>query len=188
MSIENIILGLLREPLSGYDIKQHFDRMISHFWAAEQSQIYRTLKKLEEQGLVESRTEPSDRGPDRKVYSHTPAGRESLRKWLQENPVLGDERYAYVAQLCFMGELGDLEETRGFLRRLKQIKEETLAELHGCDRAFRQEDSRYPDELPHREYHFALTLDLGIAIMRAKVDWCVRTIERLEARLDREKG
>ena len=67
MSVENIILGLLEEPSTGYQIKRDFDEVFNNFWAAEQSQIYRTLKSLESRGLVRSRLEPSDRGPDRRV-------------------------------------------------------------------------------------------------------------------------
>jgi len=184
MSIEHVILGLLQKPLSGYDIKQHFDRMISHFWAAEQSQIYRTLKKLEKQGLLKSKVEPSDRGPDRKVYSLTSAGRESLQEWLRNEPIFGDERHAFVAQLCFMGELEDFEQTLFFVRRLKEMQEETLAELQGCDAMFRESDPDYPDNLPHREFHFALTLDMGIAMIKAKIRWCNQVIKRVEARLE----
>ncbi|MBT4497858.1 MAG: PadR family transcriptional regulator [Gemmatimonadetes bacterium] len=186
MSIEHVILGLLQKPLSGYDIKQHFDRMISHFWAAEQSQIYRTLKKLEQKGLLKSKVEPSERGPDRKVYSLTPAGRKSLQEWLRNEPIFGDERYAFVAQLCFMGELEDLGQTLSFVRQLKEMQEETLAELQGCDAAFRECEPDYPDDLPHREYHFALTLDMGIALAKAKIRWCNQVIKRVEARLERE--
>jgi PadR family transcriptional regulator, regulatory protein AphA len=186
MSIEHVILGLLQEPLSGYDIKRYFDEMINHFWAAEQSQIYRTLKKLEGEKLVRSKVEPSEKGPHRKVYSLTPAGRKSLQKWLKHEPIFSDERYAYVAQLCFMAELGDLEQTRSFLEQLKKIHGDTLAQLQACDAAFSQEDPRYPDDLPLREFHFALTLDLGIAMQRAQVRWCSQIIKRIEARLEKE--
>ena len=37
MSLEHILLGLLREPASGYDLKAIFDERIQHFWAAELS-------------------------------------------------------------------------------------------------------------------------------------------------------
>ena len=66
LSLPHILLGLLREPASGYDLKAEFEKMIRHYWSAELSQIYPTLKRMEGQGWLASATEPSDRGPDRR--------------------------------------------------------------------------------------------------------------------------
>jgi PadR family transcriptional regulator AphA len=55
MSLDPILLGLLREPASGYDLKALLDHGIGHFWAAELSQIYPTLKRLEKDGFLTSR-------------------------------------------------------------------------------------------------------------------------------------
>jgi PadR family transcriptional regulator AphA len=54
MSLEYSILGFLSyKPFSGYDLKKAFDNSVRHFWYADQSQIYRTLARLTEQGYVE---------------------------------------------------------------------------------------------------------------------------------------
>lgn len=54
MSLEYAILGFLNyKPQSGYDLKKIFDTSVRHFWAADQSQIYRILTRLTERGLVE---------------------------------------------------------------------------------------------------------------------------------------
>ena len=46
------ILGFLSyTPMTGYDIKLRMDRSTSHFWHAKLSQIYTTLKSLEEEQL-----------------------------------------------------------------------------------------------------------------------------------------
>lgn len=63
MSLEHILLGLLREPASGYDLKKLFDERIDYFWAAELSQIYPTLKRLEQRGWIRGREAASSRGP-----------------------------------------------------------------------------------------------------------------------------
>ena len=54
------------------------------FWTATQSQIYRELHALEQEGAVEVERRPGDGKPDRKVYSLTPRGREALAAWLAE--------------------------------------------------------------------------------------------------------
>ena len=66
---------------TGYDIKQFVDKSTRHFWAASYGQIYPELKRLEEQGLVSGRREPSG-GRARTVYELTDAGGQALESWL----------------------------------------------------------------------------------------------------------
>jgi len=75
MSLEFAILGFLHyHPYSGYDLKKAFDASVRHFWPADQSQIYRTLGRLTEQGLAEMEVIEQTERPDRKVYHITQAG------------------------------------------------------------------------------------------------------------------
>ena len=54
MSLPHVILGFLQyAPATGYDLKKTFDATVRHFWPADQSQIYRTLAQLVEQGRGE---------------------------------------------------------------------------------------------------------------------------------------
>jgi PadR family transcriptional regulator, regulatory protein AphA len=79
------ILGFLSYgPMTGYEIKQRMDRSTVHFWHAKQSQIYTTLKGLEEDGGVESRVEEQTERPDRRVYTLMPEGSRQLQSWLNE--------------------------------------------------------------------------------------------------------
>jgi len=52
MSLRHIMLGMLREPHSGYDLKKGFDRSLRNFWRAELSQIYPLLQKMDDEGLL----------------------------------------------------------------------------------------------------------------------------------------
>ena len=48
MKLRHAILGLLAgEPLSGYDISRAFASSVVYFWHADQSQVYRTIDRLE---------------------------------------------------------------------------------------------------------------------------------------------
>jgi DNA-binding PadR family transcriptional regulator len=76
-------LGFLSyKPHSGYDLKAVFDASVQHFWPADQSQIYRTLSRMEKKSWVEGEVIKQEDRPDRKVYHITPAGRNELREWL----------------------------------------------------------------------------------------------------------
>src|SRR5947208_14554136 len=71
-----VILGMIGiGKQTGYDIKQLVDKSTRHFWAASYGQIYPELKRLEELGLVQGRSEPSG-GRARTVYELTDAGRD----------------------------------------------------------------------------------------------------------------
>src|ERR1700756_5647276 len=77
-----VILGMIAlGRQTGYDIKQFVDKSTRHFWAASYGQIYPELKRLEEQGLVKGRPEPSG-GRARTVYELTEAGEAALKAWL----------------------------------------------------------------------------------------------------------
>ena len=71
------LLLLLREqPAHGYDLLER----LSPFGFAGQDAggLYRTLRSLEENGLVRSAWERSSAGPDRRKYALTRAGMEEL--------------------------------------------------------------------------------------------------------------
>jgi DNA-binding PadR family transcriptional regulator len=78
-----ILQRLEATPMSGYELKKRFSSSLGYGWRAYDTQIYRELKALEAAGLVRGRAEKGDRGPDRRVYSVTPAGRSALVAWLE---------------------------------------------------------------------------------------------------------
>ncbi|GFE13202.1 hypothetical protein Sgleb_12490 [Streptomyces glebosus] len=83
MSLQHALLGVLEaRPMSGYDLVQFFDGSSGYIWAAPQSQIYPTLRRMEQAGLIAGDDE--QRGPrlTRTVYSVTEKGLAELRKWL----------------------------------------------------------------------------------------------------------
>lgn len=83
--LKYVLLGSLNyQPMSGYDLKQFTDRSTSNFWHAELSQIYVTLKALEKEGLISSTSITQEKRPDRRVYTITENGRQSLSEWLRQ--------------------------------------------------------------------------------------------------------
>jgi DNA-binding PadR family transcriptional regulator len=78
---ELAILSLVaEEPRHGYQIEQVIEERGMRDWTEVGfSSIYYLLKKLERKGLVESELTEAERGPARKVYQATHAGREAYR-------------------------------------------------------------------------------------------------------------
>ena len=59
MSLNHILLGMLKEPGSGYDLGKRFSEGPIHFWSAELSQIYPALRRMTERGWLSCAPEDS---------------------------------------------------------------------------------------------------------------------------------
>src|SRR6266567_8136173 len=115
-TLRYIILGLLgARPMSGYDIKQAFDRALASYWNAGNSQIYTTLKKLSDEELVEAEVIVQKSRPDRKVYRLTPAGEAELDRWLEEDVPERFSKDDFLTKLFFCGETSDEAALKHFL-------------------------------------------------------------------------
>jgi DNA-binding PadR family transcriptional regulator len=178
MSLEYAILGFLNyQPFSGYDLKKLFDTSVRHFWPADQSQIYRTLARLTEQGLVELEVvEQTDR-PDRKVYHITKTGQESLHQWLQGPAPVEEARSAPLIQVFFAGQLTDEEIVAKF--------EELAGVLRGALASYNQVPGRVGEYVemvnsPRETFFWMLTLDMGITVAEAQLKWVEGVIQRIK--------
>ncbi|WP_194762983.1 PadR family transcriptional regulator [Microbacterium sp. UFMG61] len=107
MQLRHAVLGLLDiAPQSGYDLGRAFDGSVAHFWNADQSQIYRTLDRLEADGAIETETIPQQGKPDRRVHSLTDGGRAELAEWLGTPLEVLKPKEPFLARLFFAAPLG----------------------------------------------------------------------------------
>jgi PadR family transcriptional regulator AphA len=180
MSLDHAILGFLNyQPFSGYDLKKIFDTTVRHFWPADQSQIYRTLGRLTEQGCVESKTVEQTGRPDRKVYHITAAGRRELVQWLAADPPKDPGRSPALVQVFFAGRMTDKEILAKF--------ESFAVMMRGILKIY----DGLPDKIdeysqivgsPRETYFWLSTLDLGKRTMRANLDWAENIIAHIKSR------
>lgn len=85
MSVRYIILGLLQEkPRHVYEIYAAFQDLIGNEQARDikPAQIYTTVARLAEKGLVSLIKKNHTAGEDRLMYTLTGAGQETLAQWL----------------------------------------------------------------------------------------------------------
>ena len=107
MRLRHAILGLLsREPQSGYDLNRAFNSSIVYFWYADQSQIYRTLDRLEADGAISTQVIPQNGRPDRRVHSLTESGRAELDAWLMSPLEPATVKDPLLARVFFAARLG----------------------------------------------------------------------------------
>lgn len=77
-----------RAPQHGYELKTAFEELLGGTWMLNIGQVYTTLSRLEQDGLIEATIVSQELLPDRKVYSLTQLGQKELDRWMDE-PVSG---------------------------------------------------------------------------------------------------
>jgi PadR family transcriptional regulator AphA len=179
MTLEHAILGFLdRSPMTGYDLKTRcFDDAVRHLWTADQAQVYRTLGRLSDQGLVRSRTVAQRGKPDRRVYSVTAKGRSELAAWLRRPLDPSPVRDPLLVQLSLAGQLGDAE-VLSLLERTRDAYQARLDALRATH-ADRTTLGNAPDA--RSEALYGMTLAAALSSARTAVDWvddCIEAVGR----------
>lgn len=84
--MRQLLLALLaKEPAHGYELKLALEQTFGAAYPSPNiGQIYVTLKRLEQDGLVRSQDVAQATRPNKKVYELTAAGREALNNWVDE--------------------------------------------------------------------------------------------------------
>jgi PadR family transcriptional regulator AphA len=165
-----VVLGMVRlGARSGYEIKQTVELSIRFFWTISQAQIYPSLERLEQAGLIVGNADPQGQRP-RRAYEITAAGEAALRAWLsRDEPMPFELRDIALVKLFFADALDHQEAVR-LLRATRQRSEERVAALKAVEPTGRdaaEEGNVYP----------LLTLQMGVAFHEAMIDVC-QTFER----------
>jgi DNA-binding PadR family transcriptional regulator len=183
VSLKHALLGLLTyQPMTGYELKQFFDTTVKHFWSAELSQIYPTLKALEEQRWVEMHVQVQENRPNRKVYELTNEGREEFRRWMREPLPLPDQRDPFLIKVFFGPEIA----AEDMLILLRREMEEHQKALAFDDTEMRQKIEHGSQHEPYSTRHalyWTLTLEMSMAYRRAYIQWCKDSMRMLESTL-----
>lgn len=179
-TLRYIILGLLwARPMSGYDIKQTFDRAIASYWNAGNSQIYTTLKNLHRAALVEVEVIVQTSRPNRKVYRLTETGQAELNRWLQESVPDRFTKDEFLTKLFFCGETSDITA----LEHLRGHRASLLKQLEHMEWA-RQQYANRPTRRPRLLEYQMLVREYKEATLKAGLEVTERSITRLEERLN----
>lgn len=78
-----VLLLLFEQPTHGYDLIEQLERFGFDTKTQDVGAIYRTLRKLENNGMVASRWEAGGSGPAKRLYEVTGEGKEFLEEWVQ---------------------------------------------------------------------------------------------------------
>lgn len=139
------------------------------------NQIYPALKIFVRDGLATCTTDRRDNRPERKVYSLTDKGTDTLRKWLVEpiNPS-SLQRNELLLKLFFGAQIS-IEENVKHITRYKNHMSQVLDNLQKIEKQIKEENSTDPS----RPYRLA-AVKQGIMHSGTLVIWCDQAIESLD--------
>lgn len=172
MSVRNTLLGLLAQrPRHGYDLHAAFEAIAGgrELWALKPAQVYSTLGRLEEGGLISPERVEQDSGPEKQIFAITPAGQDELARWFTTPVESEHQRDEFFLKLMLSIATG-LADPYAVIRTQRAG---LFRELHALTR--RRGDLSPTDAL-------AAMLLLERAAMHVEAD--LRWLEMLEARLD----
>ncbi len=180
MPLKHALLGFLSyQPMTGYDLKQHFDRSISHFWNAKLSQIYPALSQMRTDGWLTMEVDYQEDRPNRKVYQITENGRVALHNWLGEPTEMAPVRDAFLIKVFFGGKL-NREDILAQLHRYLILHKEQLTSYQ---KNVQQEIQKNAEAtgLVKESVFWNLTLEMGIKYEQGWIEWCEDSIKKIEA-------
>jgi DNA-binding PadR family transcriptional regulator len=190
MSVKHALLGILaRAPGHGYELKRAFEEKLGDFWPLNFGQIYTTLDRLEQEGLVMHDPVAQSDKPDKKVYRITEAGLGEFRLWRTaelkiELRVLRDELFL---RIVFM-EADEIDAVLGMMQRqqnayLSQMMQLTNRKYEIEQHARRQtQAATTPAERREAERDRLIqTVLIDAALFHAEAD--IRWLRQCEARL-----
>jgi DNA-binding PadR family transcriptional regulator len=168
MTVKHSLLALLaEEPGTGYALKQRYEERSGELWAVNIGQVYKTLARLEEGGLV-----LHDGAEGGGVYRLTEAGERDLTGWLSEPvDVAGPRDELVVKVLLGLGTPGvDARQLVQHHRRALVEQAQRLTRMRGGD-----------------DLTWALLVDSLVLRLDAAMRWLDRCEDRLGARAGTER-
>jgi len=174
MSVRHALLGLLaKKPRHGYELRVAFEAVVGgdENWDVKPAQIYTTLERLEESGLVERHSDLGQGSePARRIYALTEAGRAALHEWFAsavDTQHQRDEFFVKLMVALFSGEASPE-------RVIQSQRSHLYQEMHAMTTLRDSYD-------PRREMAQILLLDKAIMHLEADLRWMDITEMRIEA-------
>lgn len=177
MSVRYAILGLLAQrPRHGYELRAAFEAVVGgdKNWEVKPAQIYTTLERLEEAGLVERSSDLGEGSePARRIYTVTEPGKAALRDWFASSVTPEHQRDEFFVKL--MTALASGEADPG--RIIQTQRAHLYQELHDATTLRDGYD-------PRTEIAQILRLDKVVMHLEADLRW----LDIAEQRLEEVKG
>ena len=180
MSVRNALLGLLAQrPRHGYELRAAFEALVGgeEIWDVKPAQIYTTLSRLEESGLIRQEQVEQDSGPEKRIYALTQAGQAELAAWFESGVESEHQRDEfYVKLMLSLAADGAGAPGADPYRVIHAQRSRLYQELHDLTARRSRAD-------PQTELAQIFLLDKTVMHVEADLRW----LDMIEARLDEVK-
>jgi len=175
MSVRHAVLGLLAQrPRHGYELRAAFQALVGgkENWNVKPAQIYTTLTRLEQNGLVAEDGVEQDAGPEKRIYTITLPGRQMLAEWFACGVEPGHQQDEFFLKLM----IGLVSSAADPYYLIQTQRTHLYQKLHDIT-----EQRSYVD--PGRELALIFLLDKAAMHLEADLRW----LDMIEGRLDEIK-
>ena len=160
---------LMEQELSGYTLRQQLESWgIAEYLPVSPAAIYRSLDRLQKQGLLESRVEKRGKYPSSKLYRITPAGRQAYRELMLEQGRFFRSQYACNMMVGLNAYLS-MEQNIDLAHAWQTAAKSRLRELETRLSSY--------GKRPGKPYAEWLLLDHEIHMLKAEIRWMAKFIE-----------
>jgi DNA-binding PadR family transcriptional regulator len=172
MSVRYALLGLLaQQPRHGYELRAAFEAVIGGKanWDVRPAQVYASLDRLGQAGLIRQRSAGKAGGPEKRVYGLTAAGRRELQAWLEAETERAPEHDEFFLKLMIALATGAAQPRR-MIHTQRMALYRRLHAVTGRRQAIN----------PRIRLAHALLLDQAVMHLEADLHW----LDMIEARLE----
>jgi DNA-binding PadR family transcriptional regulator len=170
-----LLAQLSLRPWSTYDLIQQRVRYFRYVWPRAESAIYREVKQLAGDGLVDGHRERTGRR-GRTVYSINEKGLETLRAWL-DTPVSPFAMEFEAMIRLLVAPLASTEQIVGALEQVRADAQDMLSFASEVKQEFL--DGR--GALQDQAYVRALAVDFFVGLLNTVDSWAARTLDEVNS-------
>ncbi|MBD2176599.1 PadR family transcriptional regulator [Pseudanabaena sp. FACHB-1998] len=170
-----LLVSLIQEPKSGYDLAKQFDGSVGFFWQATHQQIYRELTKLEQQNWINAEAIAQAGRPDKKIFSVTDLGLSHLKTWLLQSSDVASVKDEFLLKI-YAGYLIPENAIAQKIKDHRQLHQQQLEIYQAIEQNFFSQ----PEKCGMESRFAYLTLRRGINFEKGWIDWCDEALSILK--------
>ena len=168
------LLGQLSlRPWSTYELAQQKVRYFRYVWPRAESAVYREVKRLANDGLIEGTREQTGKR-SRTVYSITDAGLEELKAWLDTPVSPFAVEFEGMIRL-FVAQIGTTDQ---IIAAIEQVREDA-GQMLDFGGEVKQEYLEGRGALQDQVFIRVHAIDFFISLLNMVDDWTNRTLEEM---------
>lgn len=176
------LLGMLSiEPMSGYDIRQTMRESTANFWSESDGQLYPALAYLTKQGMITCQSDKKNQVRNKKIYSLTSKGMDTLKHWLMQEADTNIIRSEFLLKIFFGANVApaiNLEHVRAQRYQAKTQLSQLIATKEQLSQDYKKS--------PHLPF-WLMSVEYGIQMADARITWCDHVIDELENKFFKNK-